>query len=102
MRNLLVSIEGAQGNLDLSVLAHAGNKKIMLGVLDVGNDQIEPVGDLAARGREALNYLPPEQLILSPDCGMIELNRRSAKQKLKNLALAAKLLNREIDLLVGR
>ncbi|HEC61955.1 MAG TPA: hypothetical protein ENI27_06835 [bacterium] len=98
----VVSIEGAQGNLDLSALAHSGRKKIMLGVLDVGTNQVEPVGDLAARGREALNYLPPEQLILSPDCGMIELNRHSAKQKLKNLALAVKLLNREIDRPMGR
>ena len=98
----IVSIEGAQGSLDLSVLAHAGSKKIMLGVLDVGNNQVEPVGDIAARGREALSYLPPEQLILSPDCGMIELNRDNAKQKLKNLSLAAKLLNREIDGTIGR
>ncbi len=90
----VVSIEAAQGNLDLSILPAIGNKTVMLGVLDVGNNKVETVNELTARGREALRYLPKDQLILAPDCGMIELSRSSAKGKLSNLATAANKLNR--------
>jgi len=90
----IVSIEGAQGKLDLAVLSAIGDKTVMLGVLDIGDNRVETVQELVARGQEALRYLPREQLILAPDCGMIELSRRSAKEKLSNLAAAAQLLKK--------
>lgn len=89
----VVSIEAAQGNLDLSVLPAIGKKTVMLGVLDVGLNKVESVESLVARGREALRYIPKQQLILAPDCGMLELSRTSAKKKLANMAKAAKKLN---------
>lgn len=90
-----VSIEGAQSNLDVSVLDAIGKKAVMLGVLDVGDNAVESVDSLVARGREALKHIPKEQLILAPDCGMIQLTREAAKAKLTNLARAAHLLNED-------
>jgi len=90
----IVSIEGAQGKLDLGVLSAIGDKTVMLGVLDVGDNRVETVDELVARGQEALRYLPRDQLILAPDCGMIELSQLSAKEKLSNLAAATYLLNK--------
>lgn len=89
-----VSIEGAQSKLDLSILSAIGKKTVMLGVLDVGRNRVESVEELVERGNEALKYLPANQLILGPDCGMLELTRESAKAKLKNMAQAAKELNK--------
>lgn len=89
----VVSIEGKQSNLDLSVLPAIGKKTVMLGVLDVGSKEVESVGELVARGEEALKYLPKEQLILAPDCGMLQLSRKAARNKLKNMAMAVKVLN---------
>lgn len=89
----VVSIEGAQSNLDLSTLSSIGKKSAMLGVLDVGVNKVESIESLVKRGKEALKYLPASQLILGPDCGMLELSRNAAKQKLKNLAEAAQVLN---------
>lgn len=89
----VVSIEGAQSKLDLSILPSIGKKTVMLGVLDVGEEKVESVEQLLKRGKQALKYLPKNQLILGPDCGMLELSRESAKQKLKNMAEAAKILN---------
>lgn len=89
-----VSIEGAQSNLDLSILPAIGKKTIMLGVLDVGTNKVETVNKLVTRGKEALQYIPKEQLILAPDCGMLELSRSAAKKKLKNMAQAAEKLNK--------
>lgn len=89
----VISIEGAQSKLDLSILPAIGKKTVMLGVLDVGSNEIESVESLVKRGREALRYLPKEQLILAPDCGMLHLSRTAAKRKLSNLATAASILN---------
>jgi 5-methyltetrahydropteroyltriglutamate--homocysteine methyltransferase len=86
----VVSIEGAASHLDLSVLSAIGSKTVMLGVLDVGENDVERVESLTARAVEALRFVPREQLILAPDCGMLELTRASARQKLVNLALAAR------------
>ena len=89
----VVSIEGAQSNLDLSVLPAIREKTVMLGVLDVGSNAIESVESLIERGKEALRHLPKEQLILAPDCGMLQLSRAAASDKLTNLAEATSILN---------
>ena len=88
-----VSIEGAQSRLDLSILSSIGEKTVMLGVLDVGDNRVETVSELVKRGKETLKYLPASQLILAPDCGMLQLTRSAAKAKLKNMAKAAQILN---------
>jgi len=88
-----ISIEAARGGIDFSTLGETGEKTIHLGVLDVGEEEVETVDKIIERAREALNYLPPERLILSPDCGMVLLTRDIAKRKLRNLVKAAERLN---------
>ncbi len=90
-----ISIEGEQSKLDVSALAAAGKKTVMLGVLDVGVNEVETVEYLVKRGKEALRYIAKDQLILAPDCGLLEITREAARNKLKNVALAAKELNKE-------
>jgi 5-methyltetrahydropteroyltriglutamate--homocysteine methyltransferase len=89
----VVSIEGAASKLDLSTLRAIGEKSIMLGVIDVGETQVESVESLVARATEALTFVPKGQLILAPDCGMLELTRASAREKLMNLSRAARAVN---------
>jgi 5-methyltetrahydropteroyltriglutamate--homocysteine methyltransferase len=89
----VVSIEGAASKLDVSVLSAIGSKTVMLGVIDVGENAVESVDALVARAGEALRHIPIGQLILAPDCGMLELTHASARKKLVNLALAARAVN---------
>ena len=89
----VVSIEGAACNLDVSILSAIGKKTVMLGVVDVGENEVESVDLLVARANEALRYIPREQLILAPDCGMLELTRASARKKLLHLSLASRRVN---------
>jgi 5-methyltetrahydropteroyltriglutamate--homocysteine methyltransferase len=74
-------------------LSAIGEKTLMLGVIDVGESEVESVESLVARANEALRYIPREQLILAPDCGMLELTQASARKKLTNLSLAAHEVN---------
>src|SRR5437868_9916012 len=65
-----ISIEAAQPHLDLSVLRQLADKTIIVGVLDLGDMEVETPEIVAGRIRSALQYVDPERLILAPDCGM--------------------------------
>ena len=91
-----ISIEAAQPNLDLSVLGQMGDKTIVLGVIDCGTEEVEPVATVANRIRAALQHLPPERLVLAPDCGMKYLSRAAAFGKLKAMADAASVVRSEL------
>ena len=84
-----ISIEAAQPELDLAVLQDMPSKTIILGVLDLNDMQIEAPERIAARLREALQYVPPERLMVAPDCGMKYLPRAVAYRKLQAMTLGA-------------
>ncbi len=88
-----VSIEAEQSKLDLDILEYLGDKSILLGVIDVGNEEVESVDYIVYRAQEALKYVSKEQLWLCTDCGMLMLSRESAKQKLINMSKARDILN---------
>jgi 5-methyltetrahydropteroyltriglutamate--homocysteine methyltransferase len=92
-----ISIEAAQPKLDLGVLKDLAGKKIMLGVLDLGDNAIESAETVAARIRAGLKYVSPENLIPAPDCGMKYMPREVAFGKLKALAAGAAIVRREIS-----
>jgi len=91
-----VSIETAQSGLDCSVLAALEGKTIILGVLNLGDNTVETAGDVAARVRRALPYVPAERLVLAPDCGMKYLPRDVAFGKLAAMTQAAASLRAEL------
>ena len=92
-----VSIETAQSGLDCSVLARLVGKTIILGVLNLGDNAVETAGDVAARVRRALPYVPAERLVLAPDCGMKYLPRDVAFGKLAAMTQAAASLRAEFS-----
>ena len=92
-----ISIEAAQPQLDLGVLSELSGKKIMLGVLDLGNLRVESAETVAQRIRAGLKYVRPENLIPAPDCGMKYLPREVAFGKLKALADGARIVRAEIS-----
>jgi 5-methyltetrahydropteroyltriglutamate--homocysteine methyltransferase len=93
-----ISIETAQSGLDCSVLAalaEAG-KTIILGVLDLNDKAVETPEVIAQRVRRAIPYVPADQIVLAPDCGMKYLPRESAYGKLASMAQAARILREEL------
>ena len=92
-----ISIEAAQPKLDLGVLKDLAGTKIMLGVLDLGDDKVETAETVAQRIRAGLKYVKAENLIPAPDCGMKYLSREVAFGKLKALADGAAIVRREIS-----
>ena len=91
-----VSIEAAQPQLDLSVLRCMGDKTMMLGVLDLGTEEVETADTVAERIRSALRHIDARRLVLAPDCGMKYLSRQSALGKLQAMVRAARLVRAEL------
>jgi 5-methyltetrahydropteroyltriglutamate--homocysteine methyltransferase len=92
----VISIEAAQPRLDLSVLRALEGKKIMLGVLDLGDPAIETPEVVADRIRRALQVVPPERLVVAPDCGMKYLTRAVALGKLSAMVRGAEIVRGEL------
>jgi 5-methyltetrahydropteroyltriglutamate--homocysteine methyltransferase len=92
-----ISIEAAQPKLDLGVLKDLSPKKIMLGVLDLGDPKIEAVETVAERIRHGLKYVAADRLVPAPDCGMKYMPRDVAFGKLKAMCDAAAIVRREIS-----
>jgi 5-methyltetrahydropteroyltriglutamate--homocysteine methyltransferase len=91
-----ISIEAAQPKLDLAVLQELPTKTIVLGVLDLSDMRVESPESIAARLREALRYVPPERLMVAPDCGMKYLPRAVAFRKLRAMTLGAAIVRESI------
>ena len=91
-----LSLEAAQPGLDPEVLRAVSGKMILLGVLDLGSEEVETPEGVAGRLRRALEVVPPERLVAAPDCGMKYLPRERAFRKLQALVAGAALVSAEL------
>jgi 5-methyltetrahydropteroyltriglutamate--homocysteine methyltransferase len=91
-----LSLEAAQPELEPEVLREVSDKTIVLGVLDLGSSEAETPDEVAARVRKALAVLPPDRLVVAPDCGMKYLTRDLAFRKLQAMVEGARLVREEI------
>jgi 5-methyltetrahydropteroyltriglutamate--homocysteine methyltransferase len=93
-----ISLEAAQPGLDPEVLKELGDKTVVLGVLDLGAPEAETSEVVAERIRRALEVVPPERLVVAPDCGMKYLPRELAYRKLEAMVAGAALVREDLGL----
>jgi 5-methyltetrahydropteroyltriglutamate--homocysteine methyltransferase len=91
-----ISIEAAQPKLDCSILGKLSSKTIILGVIDLSDLAVETPEMVADRIRRALPYVPPERMIIAPDCGMKYLPREVAFAKMVAMVEGARIARREL------
>jgi methionine synthase II (cobalamin-independent) len=72
------------------------DKELQVGVLDIRTMMLESPQTVAKRIKKVLEFVPPERVYLSTDCGMKPLPRMVAKMKLKALAEGAKIVRNEL------
>jgi len=92
-----ISIETAQSKLDCAVLESLSDKKIILGVLDLADMNIETPETVAARIRRALPHCAAERIVVAPDCGLKYLPREVAFGKMKAMADGAAIVRGELS-----
>jgi 5-methyltetrahydropteroyltriglutamate--homocysteine methyltransferase len=93
-----LSLEAAQPDLDPEALRAVPDKAIVLGVLDLGSEEVESEEIVAGRIRRALEVVEPERLLVAPDCGMKYLPRGRAYRKLQAMVAGARLVREELGL----
>ena len=91
-----ISIETAQPDLDLSILKALPSKTVILGVISLGDPEIETPETVAARIRRALDVVPAERIVVAPDCGMKYITRDVALGKLKAMVAGAAIVRAEL------
>jgi len=87
-----VSIETAQSNLDTTALEGLRGKKVMLGVIDLSDPQVETAEVVAARIERALPHVAAQDVIVAPDCGMKYLPHDVAFAKLQAMVGGAQIM----------
>jgi 5-methyltetrahydropteroyltriglutamate--homocysteine methyltransferase len=86
-----IALEAAQPDLDPAVLRELPDKTLVWGVLHLAAEEVETAETVASRIRRALEYVPPERLVVAPDCGMKYLPRERAFAKLQAMVAGARL-----------
>ena len=91
-----VSVECAASGVDVSVISALKGKDVIVGVIDVGTEEVEKPETVAARIRKALPYVDPQHLYLCTDCGLVPRSRASARNKMRALAAGAAIVRKEL------
>lgn len=66
------------------------------GVIDVKSTEVEAAETVAGRLRQALRIVPPERLVVNPDCGLRHLPTAVARAKLEAMVNGTRLVRGEI------
>ena len=93
-----ITLEFARKGLDdLRLLAqHAWDRSLGLGVIDVKSATVETPDQVAARIRRGLEFVPPERLMINPDCGLRHLAPEVARRKLHAMVAGAAVVRAEL------
>ncbi len=84
---------------ELELIETIGKQRdVSVGIIDVKSYYIEGVEDVVDRVKKCLQYVPPERLSLSPDCGLSQTARWAAKRKLHNLVMGVQQVRRELGM----
>ena len=94
----VVSLEFARrGDEDLQLFKEfSPSFSLGLGVVDVKTQDIESAGFVADRIRRALEVVPPDKLLVNPDCGCVHLPRDVAFNKLCAMVEGARIVRNEL------
>ena len=72
-------------------------KDLAIGVVDAHVAEAEPVEEIEANIRRGLEVVSPDQLVVSPDCGLKLLPRSVAFEKMQNMVTAARNVEAALD-----
>ncbi|MGO2326085.1 methionine synthase [Glutamicibacter arilaitensis] len=91
-----ISFESHHSNVPLEVVELVRGKRVMLGAIDVANQQVETPEEVAGTLRKALGYVDADKLIPSTNCGMAPFPRDVALAKLSALTAGTEVLREEL------
>jgi len=86
-----VSLECYHSHVPAQLMALLDGKDVLVGVIDVANDEVETPEQVAETIGRALQFVPKERLFACTNCGLAPMDRDVAEKKLAALAAGARL-----------
>jgi 5-methyltetrahydropteroyltriglutamate--homocysteine methyltransferase len=87
-----------KGDDDLQLVRrYRWDRVLGVGVLDVKTPEVEPGEIVAARIRRALEVVPADRMVVTPDCGLRHLPASTARAKLRVMTAATVAARHRID-----
>lgn len=87
-----------KGDEDLQLVERFQWDRVLgVGVLDVKTPEVEPVGVVERRIERALQVVPPERILVTPDCGLRHVPADAARAKLRTMTTAAAAVRGRLD-----
>ena len=93
----IVSLECHNSHVPMELLELVRGKKLMVGAIDVASPAVETPQDVATTLRNALQFVDPDQLWPSTNCGMTPLPQDVARAKLGALSEGAEIVRTELS-----
>lgn len=92
----IVSLECHNSRVPMDLIELIRGKKVMFGAIDVASNAIETPEEVADTLRKALQFVAPDKLYPSTNCGMAPLSRSLARGKLEALSAGAEIIRKEL------
>jgi len=92
----IVSLECHHSRVPIDLIELIRGKKVMLGAIDVASETIETPEEVAATLRNALQFVDPDKLLPSTNCGMAPFSRSVALEKMQALTIGAEIVRAEL------
>ena len=86
-----VSLECINSRVPMKLLSLLDGKDVLVGVIDVANDEVETPERVAQVIGEVMKFVPKERIVACTNCGMAPMRRDIAQTKLMALGAGAKL-----------
>ena len=91
-----VSLECANSHVPIELIGLLAGKDVLVGAIDVANEQVETPEQVAETIRAAMAFVPAARLFPCTNCGMVPLARDVARGKLRALAAGAAIVRGEL------
>ena len=82
--------------LEMGKAVVESGKTFAAGLVDVKNTFVETPEIVADRVRKALNFAPPDKLVITPDCGFSQTARYLAKAKMESMVKGVEIVRNEL------
>jgi 5-methyltetrahydropteroyltriglutamate--homocysteine methyltransferase len=86
------TVEFGRSDFDVGVLSECTGRIVMFGCVDPGDSPAPSLRSVVKKVEEALKFVEPANMWLSPDCGLMTINRQLAQEKIRVMVQAADLL----------
>ena len=93
----IISLECHNSRVPIDLIELVRGKKVMIGAIDVANEEIETPEEVAATLRRALRFVDADKLLPSTNCGMAPFPRDIALAKLSALSAGTRIVREELS-----